>query len=81
MFGNPRRKRTNTFSFRTSEGALSGRLKRNGDLDLLIDGVLFLTVPGNMIPALAHWLSSVKGRFADVDPDKLIANAVVVPIK
>lgn len=79
LLGN-KRKRTNTFTIRASDGAIGGRLKRNGDLDLSIDGHLFATIPGNLIPALAHWLSSVNGRFADVLDSKLQANAAIIPL-
>lgn len=75
------RKRTNTFSLRCPDGAIGGRLKRNGDLDLLLNGHVFTTVPGNLIPALAHWLSGVNGRYADVDPTKLESQSPVLPIK
>ncbi len=75
------RKRTNTFRIHSPEGILEGKLRRNGDLELHIDGFAFLTIPGHTIPALAHWLSSVKGRFADVDPRKLETNSVVLPIR
>lgn len=79
MFG--KRKRTNTFKLAAEDAVLSGKLTRSGDLILYVDGHEFLTVPGRTIPALAHWLSSVKGRFADVDPTQLQASATVLPLK
>lgn len=82
------RKRTNTFTLTVNDGrapgdrvTVSGKLRRNGDLDLLLNGHSFVTLPGNLIPALAHWLSGVNGRYADVDPTKLQTSAPVLPIR
>lgn len=74
------RKRTNTFRMTTDGTALSGKLTRSGDLQLLINGHEIVTVEARLIPALAHWLSSVHGRYADVDESKLQTSAPVLPL-
>lgn len=74
------RKRTNTFRLVVEDGTLSGNLQRNGDLRLYLNGHWFTTIPGHLIPALAHWLTGVNGRYADIDPSKLQAHSPVLPL-